>query len=103
VDKIVGPGNAYVTVAKKLVSFDCAIDFLAGPTEALIVSDSGEPHFIAADLVAQAEHDPEALSVFVTTSRKLARSVEASVADLAQGNPTAQKSLQRHGAILIAP
>ena len=57
VDKIVGPGNSYVTTAKKLVSFDCAIDFLAGPTEALIVSDSGNAEFIAADLVAQAEHD----------------------------------------------
>ena len=54
VDKIVGPGNAYVTVAKKLVSFDCAIDFLAGPTEAVILSDTGVPEFIAADLVAQA-------------------------------------------------
>ena len=63
VDKIVGPGNAYVTVAKKLVSFDCAIDFLAGPTEAVVLSDSGVPEFIAADLVAQAEHDPETLAV----------------------------------------
>src|SRR5579864_7226231 len=59
VDKIVGPGNAYVTVAKKLVAFDCAIDMLAGPTEAVVLSDSGFPEFIAADLVAQTEHDPE--------------------------------------------
>ena len=59
VDKIVGPGNAYVTAAKKLVSFDCAIDFLAGPTEAVVLSESGDPEFIAADLVSQAEHDPE--------------------------------------------
>jgi histidinol dehydrogenase len=51
VDKIVGPGNVYVTAAKKLVSFDCAIDFLAGPTEIVIVSDAGTPEFIAADLV----------------------------------------------------
>src|SRR5882672_612396 len=58
VDKIVGPGNLFVTTAKKLVSFDCAIDMLAGPTEALIVSDDGNPQFIAADLVCQAEHDP---------------------------------------------
>ena len=63
VDKIVGPGNAYVTVAKKLVSFDCAIDFLAGPTEAIVLSESGNPKFIAADLVSQAEHDPDALAV----------------------------------------
>ena len=73
VDKIVGPGNAYVTTAKKLVSFDCAIDFLAGPTEAVILSESGVAEFIAADLVAQAEHDPETLCVLITTSRKLAK------------------------------
>src|SRR5208283_4265601 len=53
VDKIVGPGNAYVTAAKKLVSFDCAIDMLAGPTEALIYSEKGNAEFIASDLVAQ--------------------------------------------------
>ena len=75
VDKIVGPGNLYVTAAKKLVSFDCAIDFLAGPTEVVIVSDAGTPEFIAADLVAQAEHDPEALAVFITTRDELARRV----------------------------
>jgi histidinol dehydrogenase len=102
VDKIVGPGNAYVTVAKKLVSFDCAIDFLAGPTEAVILSHSGVPEFIAADLVAQAEHDPQTLAVFITTSRSLARSVRVSVAQLAKGNPIAQKSLRAHGAVLIA-
>ncbi len=81
VDKIVGPGNLYVTAAKKLVSFDCAIDMLAGPTEVVIVSTSGNPAFIAADLVAQAEHDPETLAVFITTSKKLAaRVVERSKA-----------------------
>jgi histidinol dehydrogenase len=102
VDKIVGPGNAYVTAAKKLVSFDRAIDFLAGPTEAVILSDSGNPEFIAADLVAQAEHDPEALAVFITTSRTLARAVAASLTPLAQDNPTARESLRRRGSILIA-
>ena len=102
VDKIVGPGNAYVTVAKKLVSFDCAIDFLAGPTEAVVLSDSGDPEFIAADLVAQAEHDPETLAVFITSSRRLAQSVKANVAQLAKGNSTALKALQARGAILIA-
>ena len=102
VDKIVGPGNAYVTVAKKLVSFDCAIDFLAGPTEAVVLSDSGVPAFIAADLVAQAEHDPETLSLLITTSRELARSVRVNAAQLAKENPIAQKSLQARGAILIA-
>jgi histidinol dehydrogenase len=102
VDKIVGPGNSYVTVAKKLVSFDCAIDFLAGPTEAVVLSDSGVPEYIAADLVAQGEHDPEALAVFITTSRRLARSVSSSVTQLAKGNRTAQKSLRSRGAILVA-
>jgi len=102
VDKIVGPGNTYVTVAKKLVSFDCAIDFLAGPTEAVALRDSGVPDFIAADLVAQAEHDPETLVVLITTSRGLARAVKARAVELAKGNPIAQASLQDRGAIFIA-
>ena len=102
VDKIVGPGNSYVTVAKKLVSFDCAIDFLAGPTEAVVLSESGVPEFIAADLVAQAEHDPETLALLITTSRELARTVKVSLGQLAKGNPTAQKSLRARGAILLA-
>lgn len=102
VDRIVGPGNAYVTVAKKLVSFDCAIDFLAGPTEAVILSESGVPEFIAADLVAQAEHDPETLCVLITTSRKLAKAVTECAARLAKDNPIARKSLLARGAALIA-
>ncbi len=102
VDKIVGPGNAHVTVAKKLVSFDCAIDFLAGPTEAVVLSDSGAPEFIAADLVAQAEHDPETLSLLITSSRELARSVRMNATQLAKENPIAQKSLQTRGALLVA-
>jgi len=67
VDKIVGPGNRYVTTAKRLVGFDCAIDMLAGPTEIVITSDQGDPAYIAAELVAQAEHDSEVLPVLVTT------------------------------------
>jgi histidinol dehydrogenase len=102
VDKIVGPGNAYVTVAKKLAAFDCAIDFLAGPTEAVVLSDSGVPDFLAADLVSQAEHDPDALAVFITTSRKLARSVADSVEEAAKDNPTARESLRQRGAIFVA-
>jgi histidinol dehydrogenase len=102
VNKIVGPGNLFVTTAKKIVAFDCAIDFLAGPTEALIVCDNGDPDFIASDLVAQAEHDPEALVILITQSRKLARSVARSVASLAEGNTIAQQSLRKHGAILLA-
>jgi histidinol dehydrogenase len=101
VDKIVGPGNAYVTAAKRLVAFDCAIDFLAGPTEAVILSDRGNPEFIASDLIAQAEHDVEALAFLITTSRKLAKSVLQAVESLAQGNPTAQASLQK-GAVFLA-
>jgi len=102
VDKIVGPGNAYVTAAKKLVVFDCAIDFLAGPTEAVVLSDSGNPDYIAADLVAQAEHDDDALAVFITTSHNLAQAVSTSVTKFAQSNPTAERSLARRGSILIA-
>jgi histidinol dehydrogenase len=102
VDKIAGPGNAYVTAAKKLVSFDCAIDILAGPTEAVVLSDSGIPEFIAADLVAQAEHDPDTLVLFITTSRELARSVMLSATKLAKGNRIAQESLRARGAILVA-
>lgn len=102
VDKIVGPGNAYVTTAKKLVSFDCSIDFLAGPTEAVVLSGSGNPKFIAADLVSQAEHDPDALSVFITTSQKLAQAVALSVDELVRDNTIATESLQHQGAILVA-
>jgi len=102
VDKIVGPGNAYVAAAKKLVSFDCAIDFLAGPTEAVVLSDSGSPEFIAGDLVSQSEHDPDALVVFITTSRKQAKSVARCVEQLAKPIAIARESLRRNGAILVA-
>jgi histidinol dehydrogenase len=102
VAKIVGPGNLYVTAAKKLVSFVCSIDFLAGPTEVVIVSEVGTPEFIAADLVAQAEHDPEALAVFVTTRRKLADQVAESVEELSQDNAIAREALRRNGVILVS-
>ena len=101
-DKIVGPGNLYVTAAKKLVSFDCAIDFLAGPTEVVIVSDTGTPEFIAADLVAQAEHDPEALAVFITTRDDLARTVASAVEKQSQRNKVAKQALRRSGVILVS-
>ena len=102
VDKIVGPGNVYVTVAKKLVSFDSAIDLIAGPTEAVVVSETGNPHFIVSDLVSQAEHDPEAISIFITTRRALAQAVSAETTRMATDNATARASLKRHGAILLA-
>lgn len=102
VDKIVGPGNLYVTAAKKLVSFDCAIDFLAGPTEVVIVGDTGTPEFIAADLVAQAEHDPEALALLITTRDDLARPVARVVEKLSRRNEVARQSLRRNGVILVS-
>ena len=76
VDKIVGPGNIYVTAAKILVSRDVAIDNPAGPSEIMILADeAANPRFIAVDMIAQCEHDPDALAVLVTTSDALARSV----------------------------
>jgi histidinol dehydrogenase len=101
VDKIVGPGNRFVTAAKKMVAFDCAIEFLAGPTEAVFISEKGDPVFIACDLVAQAEHDPDALCILITNSRRLAKSVQAEVQLRTRANPIAQKSLSRRGAILL--
>jgi histidinol dehydrogenase len=102
VSKIVGPGNLYVTAAKRLVAFDCAIDMLAGPTEILITSDTGNPADIASDIVAQAEHDPEALAIFLTTRTDLARAVLAETKLQSRSNPVARESLRRNGLILIA-
>jgi histidinol dehydrogenase len=72
VDKIVGPGNRWVASAKALVASDCGIDFYAGPSEILLVSSKGDPAWIAADLIAQAEHDPDARAVLITPNRRLA-------------------------------
>src|SRR5260221_13157218 len=80
VEKICGPGNKYVTAAKQLISADCAIDLPAGPTEAIVLAERGNARWIAADLLAQAEHAPDAASFFVTTSLSLARHVAAEVA-----------------------
>lgn len=102
VDKIVGPGNAYVTAAKKLVSFDCAIDMLAGPTEIVIASETGNAAGIAADLVAQAEHDPDALAVFITTKGTLATKVSDEVKERVRTNSIAKQSIQRNGVIFVA-
>src|ERR1700719_2078462 len=106
VDKICGTGNRYVTAAKRIVSNDCAIDMPAGPTEVLILATGGSPRFIAADILAQAEHDPEAVALLVTPSSRLAKSVAAEVEnqvrDLPKTNP-AWKSLQFASAILVAP
>ena len=101
VDKIVGPGNRYVTAAKKLVAFDCAIEFLAGPTEAVVISADGDLACIASDLVAQAEHDPDALCIFITTSRGLAKKVQHEVRVRSRANSIAAEALSRRGAILL--
>lgn len=102
VDKIVGPGNLYVTAAKRQVAFDCAIDMLAGPTEIVVTSDQGRPADIASDLVAQAEHDPEALAIFVTTRDNLAREVAAEIKRRSRSNAVAREALKRNGVIVIA-
>jgi histidinol dehydrogenase len=102
VNKIVGPGNTYVTLAKKLVSFDCGIDFLAGPTEIVYCATEGNAEFIASDLVAQAEHDPEALAIFVTASTRLAKSVIKFADAMAENNSIARQSLSTRGVALVA-
>ena len=105
VEKIFGPGNRYVTAAKQLVSADCAIDLPAGPTEAVVLADRGNPEWIAADLLAQAEHAPDAGSFMVTASEKFAERVQHAVmrqlAALPEENP-AQHSIRKTGAIVVA-
>jgi histidinol dehydrogenase len=102
VDKIVGPGNRYVAAAKAIVARDCAIDFYAGPTEIVIVAGAGQPAWIAADLVAQAEHDPDARSVFITWSRLLARRVHREVAARSRGRDIVERALRANGAIIVS-
>jgi histidinol dehydrogenase len=101
VDKIVGPGNRWVAAAKTLVSGVCSIDFYAGPTEIVIVSARGRADWIAADLVAQAEHDPDARAVLITPSRQLARDVVRHVERLAPADGPARMSLTRHGGVVV--
>ena len=101
VDKIVGPGNAYVAAAKAIVAPDCAIDFYAGPTELVVVSARGNPSWIAADLVAQAEHDPDARPILLTPNRALAAEVAARVVARAPSFGAARESIARNGAIVI--
>jgi histidinol dehydrogenase len=101
VDKIVGPGNLYVTAAKVLASSECGIDMPAGPTEIVVTSETGSAVGIAADLVAQAEHDPEALAVLITSNEVLAREVAAEVNLRARGNAIAKQSLTAQGCIFV--
>jgi histidinol dehydrogenase len=106
VEKIFGPGNRFVTAAKQLVSSDCAIDLPAGPTEAIVLASQGNPQWIAADLLAQAEHAPDAGCLLVTTSKTLAAKVQVEVGaqlqQLPRANP-ARVSIRRSGAIVLAP
>lgn len=105
VDKIVGPGNVYVTAAKMQIRDMAEIDFPAGPSEVLIIADdSAYPAMIAADMIAQAEHDPHAVSVLVTTSEKLASKVKEEVLKQAQSTARAEivSSSLKNAAILIA-
>ena len=101
VDKIVGPGNAYVAAAKALVASDCAIDFFAGPSEILILSTSGRAAWIAADLLAQAEHDEDARAILVTPSRPLARAVAAEIARQMPADGPARTAIARNGGIIV--
>jgi histidinol dehydrogenase len=103
VEKIVGPGNRYVAAAKKLVAGECGIDFVAGPSELVVVGAKGNPEWIAADLVAQAEHDPDAVAMLITSSRQLALRVRACATQMvAQLRlPVAQKSLAAQGCIIL--
>ena len=102
VAKIVGPGNLYVTAAKRLVAFDCAIDMLAGPTEIVVTSERGNANEIASDLVAQAEHDPEALAIFITTRADLAKEVIAEAKSRSRNNAVAREALDRNGLVIVA-
>ena len=106
VDVIVGPGNQYVTEAKRQVSGRVRIDMIAGPSEVLIIADeTGEPSYIAADMLAQAEHDPLALSMCITTGKELAgqivKELEKQLAKLSRAE-IAKKSLRDRGVILVA-
>jgi histidinol dehydrogenase len=102
VDKIVGPGNRYVAAAKALVASDCPIDFEAGPTELVWVTDGARPDWVAWDLIAQAEHDPDARAFLVTTSRREANAVREAVARLVPAGGVAATALARNGGALVA-
>jgi histidinol dehydrogenase len=101
VDRIVGPGNKYVAAAKAYVARDCAIDFQAGPSEILILSDAGNPVWLAADLIAQAEHDPDARAVLITSRARLARAVAREVhARMPDAGP-ASAAIRDNGGIIV--
>jgi histidinol dehydrogenase len=106
VDRIVGPGNVYVAAAKKLLAGEVGIDFVAGPTEILILTADGDPRVIAADMLAQAEHDADAMAVLITTSQTLASSVQAEIERQLETLPTAavaREAIDRNSAIVLVP
>lgn len=101
VDKIVGPGNRYVSAAKDIVSADCSIDFHAGPSEVVVITTTAPPAWVAADLIAQAEHDPDARALLVTTSRQYAVRVAREVAAQLPETGPAASALYAHGGIIV--
>jgi histidinol dehydrogenase len=106
VDRIVGPGNIYVAAAKKALAGEVGIDFVAGPTEIVIIAEDADPRHVAADMLAQAEHDVEASSILLTTSRKLAEAVALEVARQLETLPTAPvacQSIRNNSAVILCP
>ena len=101
VDKIVGPGSAYVAAAKALVSADCPIDFHAGPTEIVIIATRGHAAWVAADLIAQAEHDPDARAIVLTPDRRLAAQIAAEVQTRLPTDGPARAAIRRYGVIVV--
>ncbi len=103
-DRIVGPGNIYVAACEKLLAGEVGIDFVAGPTEILIIASEGDPRWLAADMLAQAEHDTDASAILLTTSKSLAEAVAAEIeiqlATLPTA-PTARKAIDKNSAILL--
>jgi histidinol dehydrogenase len=103
-DRIVGPGNIYVAAAKKLLAGEAGIDFVAGPTEILIISADGNPRYLAADMLAQAEHDADACAILLTTSKRLviavAQEIERQLADLPTA-AVARQAIRRNSAIVL--
>lgn len=102
VDRVVGPGNRYVAAAKRYISGECGIDMHAGPSEILILSSTGRPAWLAADLIAQAEHDPDARAVLITPRMNLALAVAAEVARQLPSTGPAAKALATNGGIIVS-
>ena len=106
VDRIVGPGNIYVAAAKKLLAGEVGIDFVAGPTEIVIIAEDADPRHLAADMLAQAEHDVEASAILLTTSRKLGEEVAREVGRQLETLPTAPvacESIRNNSAVILCP